>query len=317
MFGDQGVLIMWRISLVLLICLVAGRAYSNPPLPAPPKGEQKNQTYIKENQKPNSTDQHGTENSPLFIKVVPPLSVQPSSAEHSQQPNGYTSPEWWLVWVTLILAAITAILAGYTAKLWGATKSLAEDAKQAAERQAGEVKETLRIAQESADAAKKMAVTMDDTAKRQLRAYLSVMVGTALYQDRAQGRKFKGMPRVVNVGQTPAHKVAYRSNAAIMPRELPVDFTFPLPDETSGSGVLGPHQTFDMGKAVDDFCPDTEVDDIKIGKGKILYIWGIVTYSDVFGDDWHTKFCQSFIFGKDGEEEQVFGFYDDRHNDAT
>ena len=308
---------MWRIGLVLLICLVAGRVYSNPPLPAPPKAEQKNQTYTKENQQPTSTDKRGTENSPLFIKVVPPLSVQPSSAEHAQQRNEYTSSEWWLVWVTLCLAGITAILARYTAKLWGATKSLAEDAKQVAERQAGEMQKSLRIAQESADAAKKMAVTMDDTAKRQLRAYLSVMVGTALYQDRAQGRKFKGMPRVVNIGQTPAHKVAYRSSAAIMPRELPVDFTFPLPDEPSGSGVLGPHQTFDMGRAIDDFCPDAEVGDIKIGKGKILHIWGIVTYTDVFGHDWNTKFCQSFIFGNDGKEEQVFGFYNERHNDAT
>src|ERR1051325_8247618 len=122
-------LTMWRISLLLLSCLIAEHTYSNPPPIGPPKAEEKKQANTKDKEQSATKDQRGTENSPLFIRVVPSLSVEDAPTDHAKQSNDYTSPEWWIVWVTLILSVITAILAGYTAKLWGATKSLAEDAK--------------------------------------------------------------------------------------------------------------------------------------------------------------------------------------------
>ena len=61
------------------------------------------------------------------------------------------------------------------------------------------------------------------------------------------------------------------------------------------------------------FADDKEVEDVKIGKGKALYIWGIVSYEDVFGESHFTKFCQSTHFGPDGK---VFGFFLPKHNEA-
>jgi hypothetical protein len=83
------------------------------------RGDPKNKTPTKDNQEGTSTDQRGTESSPLFMKVVPPLPIKPSPADHAKQTNDYVSPEWGIVWVTFILA-------GYSAKPWGATKSLAK-----------------------------------------------------------------------------------------------------------------------------------------------------------------------------------------------
>lgn len=316
--------------LTALMFVGGGLAQSQIPSPAPSKDSKVQERHPSASNENLTNNPTGTDKKPFVIKSFEAEKTAERTEQDRPEREEKAANERRLVFWTIVLSISTIVLAGIAGgQLWAfslqarrlretveATKSLARDAKESATDQATKMQTSLDIAQQSADAAEMLANTMKDTAERQLRAYLSVMVGTALSQDRAQGRKFKGMPRVINMGQTPAHKVAYNSNAAIMPSELPVDFTFPLPGETSGSGVLGPHQTFDMGKAVVDFCPDAEVDDIKIGKGKILYIWGIITYTDVFGNPWHTKFCQSFTFARDGEEEIVFGFYNDRHNDA-
>ena len=200
-----------RVFLLAVLCfLIAGLSYaeSKEPPPAPAKAEQKNQTPAKHNQGSTSTDQRGAESSPLFIKVVPSLSIEPSPAEHAKQANDYTSPEWGIVWATLILAVITAILAGYTAKLWGATKSLAEDAKGTADRQTGEMKESLRIAGIAATAMDKVAENIAITASQQMRAYCTVIIGNAIYQESGRDIRFEGRPRIINTGHTPATKFA-------------------------------------------------------------------------------------------------------------
>ena len=148
---------MWRISIVLLICLFAGSAYSNPPAPNTPNAEQKNQVDTKDKQQPTNPDQRGTETSPLFIKVIPPLAVEQDSTKEHENSRSYTSSEWWLVYITGALVLATVGLMVYTARLWGATKSLAEDAEKTADRQATEMETSLRIARESADAATKAA----------------------------------------------------------------------------------------------------------------------------------------------------------------
>lgn len=211
---------MWRFGIILLVVIVADSAYSNPPSSAPRDAEQNNQARTKDNQQPTSPDQRGSENSPLFIKVIPPLAVEPGPTEHAQQTNGYTSPEWWLVWVTLILAVITAILTGYTAKLWGATKSLAEDAERTATRQASEMQTSLRIAQESADAAKNTALTMEETAERELRAYMMVNE-VEIVNDPEPG--YSGAYvyiHIKNFGQTPATDIRLAPSALIRERPL-------------------------------------------------------------------------------------------------
>lgn len=139
-----------RTLLLLIVLLFSGNAaQSQEPPPTPAKTEQKQQAHPKQKQQRTSPDKRGTESSPLFIKVIPPLAVEPRSTEHAEQANDYASSEWWLVWVTLILAVITAILACYTAKLWGATKTLAEDARNTADRQAGDTQESLFMARDS------------------------------------------------------------------------------------------------------------------------------------------------------------------------
>jgi len=141
----------------------------------------------------------------------------------------------------------------------------------------------------STEAAIESVAALKERTARQMRAYLCVNIGGGDYQDRTKNFKFASRPILLNAGHTPAHKVSYKANAAILPVPLPKDFSFPLPDESIGAALLGAQQSASLGAIVDDFCDDKEVEDIKIGKGKVLYIWGIVNYEDVFGESHFTN----------------------------
>lgn len=284
---------MWRISLVLLICLVAGRAYSNPPSPAPPKAEQKNQEHTQDNQKPTSTDQRGTESSPLFIKVIPPLTVEPSPTEHAQQSNGYTSPEWWLVWVTLILAAITAILAGYTAKLWGATKSLAEDAKRTADRQASEMQASLRIAQETAGAATRSADIAEKSLVAAQRAFLfidTIQTGANIPPTDQPPRHISGYffwTECINSGPTPARNVGCWASHQVRPANSHQEILFVKPGDSPLTPV-GPKQLI---RSQQIFIPIEIL--MRAFRNEIeIFFWVRLEYTDIFNSqNHHTEIC--------------------------
>jgi hypothetical protein len=52
---------------------------------------------------------------------------------------------------------------------------------------------------------------------------------------------------------------------------------------------------------------------IKDGSEKALFVWGQITYDDVFGKEHHTKFGQSLVWLPDGK---IFGYYTPGQNDA-
>ena len=155
---------------------------------------------------------------------------------------------------------------------------------------------------------------MRDTAERQLRAYVSVLVGNAIFQERNRNFKFEARPLMLNTGHTPAHKVGYRAAAAILSIPLPADFDFPLPEQTTGASVLGPQQNFTMSGIVSDFVDDADVYSIKKGEGRALYVWGIITYEDIFHCPHETKFSQIITWLPDNK---ILGYFTPQHNTAT
>lgn len=161
--------------------------------------------------------------------------------------------------------------------------------------------------------------TMDQIAGLEMGAFLVVLIGAGVYQEREKGLKFQGMPTLLNSGRTPAYKVNYNMRAAVLPSELPRDFVFPpLSKKMSGQTemILGPQQSVALvvGGGVDDFVPDQDVDSIKAQRaGKALYVWGFVTYEDIFRRLHKTEFCQSLMWLPDGK---IFGLYTPGHNSA-
>jgi hypothetical protein len=160
----------------------------------------------------------------------------------------------------------------------------------------------------------------DAVSKRELRAYLTVIIGGGLFQERRDedkggDLKFECRPLLINTGRTPALDITFKARAAIMAIPLPQGIHLPeAPDDGVGGNILGPQQNAHMFAIVDGFCADKDVDSIKFGKGNQgLYVWGRVTYKDVFGEDHYTRFCQQIYWDLDGT---VKGQYIPGRNDA-
>jgi hypothetical protein len=230
---------------------------------------------------------------------------------------------------TLILALQTAIFLCQLYVFSDQAKRLRQTVEGAKE-QSGDMKRSIAESIRAANAMEEFAKSAERGSKaaaqsvvlvaQQMRAYLSARIDGGIYQDRAMNLRFEVRPMLINTGLTPARRISYVAKADVLPFPLPNDFVFPsLEPPSSVFGLLAPQQNFIMNAMVDrDFFDDGEVENIKRGNGIRLYIWGTVTYEDVFGDQRYTNFSHSIVWVplKDGSE-RILGHYVDRHNDAT
>ena len=195
----------------------------------------------------------------------------------------YVKPEWWLC----IIGAVTFLIVGWqacaTARAAKATEASVEISK--------------------------------DHAMRELRAYLAVVIGDAVYQERDKNLLFEGRPLLINSGRTPAHKIRFKARAAILPVPLPKETDLPETGDLGiGETILSVQQTGSMCAVVDGFCQDDEVEAIKSGnKGKALYVWGRIDYVDIFDESHYTRFCHQLHWDGKGT---VRGFYVAGRNDS-
>jgi hypothetical protein len=225
---------------------------------------------------------------------------------------------------TVIVAIGTLALAVFTWSLWRATLGMLRVASEQSADMKRSIAESSRASCAMEEVAKHMAVSakaaidsvvaVRERTAQQMRAYISVLVGRGFYQERGRNIKFEAQPVMLNSGHTPAYRVSYRAKAAILPVPLPDNFTFPRPESADTGAVLGAQQNFIMNAVVDSFCGDAEVETIKGGNGKALYVWGIVTYDDIDGVNRETKFCQCITWLPNG---QIHGYHLHRHTNAT
>ena len=150
---------------------------------------------------------------------------------------------------------------------------------------------TVRESRRSAEAAIRSAAIAEDTAKRQLRAYVNVFKACAVWSKDAHDA-FRPVSIVVytkNSGQTPANKVT--SWAASKSSESPPEYFPRLQDESLESvGLQGPGQInhFTLERPLV-LGVESEISRWSSGK-ESLYVWGEINYTDAFGADRTTKF---------------------------
>jgi hypothetical protein len=258
---------------------------------------------------PAPPDLRGTQQQPLVIGKLP---EDPAHAANERD-----------------LTTATKVLALFTFALWIANIWLIVETKRASAAQAKATQDAIEQARLSAnamrdvaEATKNNAVLMSGMLSKQMRAYIAVNIGRGTAQ-RGES-KFGSSPEIVNVGLTPAKRVSYRVKAAILDAALPRDHVFPDPEEAfTNDATLNSRQTFTIGAAVSDRFLPADVAEISAGAKRRLYVWGIITYDDVFGGHWETRFCHNFIFFDTSDSEtgktlhQFNGFYFPGHNDAT
>jgi hypothetical protein len=260
--------------------------------------------------------------APVVVNVVTGNRGEADSAKGPQSENDKSHEEKRIADATVALAAITAALALFTGLLWAATLRLARDAKEVSTRQAKEMQTSIAEAGRSAsamesvaEATKNNALLMQGVMQKQMRAYLVIDIAGGIYQDST--KPFGVLPSLSNSGFTPAHDMYYWARAAVLPFPLPDGHAFPVPDNPSKSSmVIGPRQSLQLNAYVDNRVPDDDINSIKTGINRRVYVWGKITYKDIFGDDHTTEFCHS-IFWLGPEGNQIMGTYDYHHNKAT
>jgi hypothetical protein len=233
-------------------------------------------------------------------------------------------------WLNRVLSdpvsVFTLILAISTIGLWLSTRRL----WRGAEAQARDFKRSVAEASRSADAMRDVATAMDKSVQNseivvsqqrrfgemQMRAYLSVLIGGATFQERERNWRFEAAPLLKNTGNTTARKIKWRIAAAILPIPLPDDFKYPLPPPQKGTGIIGSYQDGTMSGIVPDFVDDAAVIEIKRGIGSSLFVWGYVRYEDVFGKLHRNTFAQQLWWspGPNGGQEVIRGLHLGKHN---
>ena len=261
-------------------------------------------------------EQRGTDQSPLVVKISPTPKSAEETTEEAEDRKEKTSTDTNLVNATWVLAGIGVlqlIVFGAQAVMLKKTVDSSTEESKAMERHIGE-------ATRSANAMENIASVIHKGNKAVTRAYLTVIVNRAVFQQKGgPGQidfKWQGVPKVLNTGLTTARKVKIRISADILPNPVPADFNFPLsePSSQEADQTIGAHQGAElMGGFANKVVPENEVAAIKEGNGRSLCVWGIIKYEDIFGDAHTTKFGQQLFWWPDNN---VHGLYIPGQNDA-
>lgn len=290
--------------------LLLGLVVSQGPAPPPSNVGDSVKQQATGSQLPATPEQRGTEQSPLVVKILTSPKAKPETTEEAAQSDGKTANDRHIVYLTgalALIALLQLLVYAYQAKKLRETVDSAKSQSEAMDRHITE-------ASRSATAMETIAANIQSGNHAVLRAYVSVVVGTAAYQERPN-TKFAGSPTVINSGFTQARNVRIQKRAAILTVPPPEDFAFLLPpiNPQDGHATIGAHQPYTLTAVVDDFVEDAEIDSIKKGVEKAVYVWGLITYDDIFGEEHHTRFGQVLFWIPDGK---IFGNYIPGQNDA-
>jgi hypothetical protein len=282
---------------------------------------------VKQSLKLTAADQQGTEKSPLVVKVLPaPKTDKEVAAEANDRAEKITNDRKLVefnrnlvrgTWALVAIGFLQLLVFGIQAhQLWKTVMTGTEQSKDMKDSIAAANRSAvaMEITAKNLEISTKAALESVDAIKKQMRAYITVNTGGAIFQDRTKDLRFEGKPTLVNDGHTPAHNVCYRAKAAILSVPLPADFAFPLPDKPNVGALVGPHQTVTMNAIVDDFCEDKDIEKIKRGVGIGLFMWGIITYEDAFGQPHETKFCHNITWLPN---DSIWGYFIPGQNIAT
>lgn len=299
--------------LCVLVIAIAALGQPNPPAPTPSKVAQPNPQNPASTNQRSGADQRGSEHYPIFVKNIPTPKTDAEAEQERKDREQKSANDWHLVWFNGILAAVALLqLLVYSYQAYKLRQTV-----DAGEKQSEAMERHITEAGRSATAMEGIAEVIQRGNKAITRAYLTVLIGQASFQERRgpgqNDLKFEARPVLQNTGNTPAKKIVIRIKAAILP--ISEDVEMPTPEEAAArkGSTIGAHQSATMTGTVGEFVPYDEVPLIKEGFPKALHVWGLVTYEDVFGDPHTTRFGQVLWWQPDNS---IFGLYLDGYNDG-
>ncbi|MFZ6843674.1 hypothetical protein [Undibacterium sp. RuTC16W] len=213
---------------------------------------------------------------PTTIEIIKAPVLQIETTDKTEKHHDYASSEWWLVYLTGVLAAATIGLFIFTACLFKATVALGDDAKESGQRQASEMKESLRISKISADSAKKSA----DTSMLSERAYITAsVVLPGLKWINASTGLFEVHIAIMNHGRTPGNVTDVAIGSKILENGEQLGNTDIAAREVIPKAFLVPNDSLPHSRNFN--INGQSINDVKTGN-KTLWVFGYIDYVDIF-----------------------------------
>jgi hypothetical protein len=223
----------------------------------------------------------GTDKSPLAVRVtqMPQKTAGEISREDRDRSLRLASDNrtFWLgVW-TVVIAAFTAFIFVLQLFVFGRQ---AQRLRESIE----ESKLATRATQTAANAAEKTVETMNETAGRQLRAYVAVKNGCVV--GIRDGSKPIAWLTVKNYGQTPAYKFSVSVDIELV---VGSDELHPNKEPSSVLGHLAPSAELVLTAPALVMLTQTHLFQLENGAATI-FVHGIIRYFDTFGKEHFTRF---------------------------
>lgn len=240
-------------------------------------------------------DQRGTENNPITVKIISdPKSREQVDQERSEKEERFANEHslifatWFLAFTTGLLFLAAAIQAGLFVWQLRLIRDSAKDAMSAAKA----ATESAQASKIQAEVAQETLKTMQDTAERQLRAYVLVEARRIKQFDTAN-------PTVVelcikNVGQTPAYEIQISAGVQVLPVNIPAgtNFNASFQGNISITTVHPNNELFTDARSSTPLS-SAEISQIKNGTQNRLYVAGTLKYRDAFKKQRATEFLVS------------------------
>lgn len=258
MYGQSKKLLgCWILGYSLLVYAIS---YGQAPTPTVPSNKPKSQSTSE--QKKAATDQRGTEHSPLVIKILESEHANQKAANVPEERDHKAAFNWWGIPTDGWLVIFTCGLFVATLLLWLATRKLVKGAQ--------------------------------DTAERQLRAYLLPIFGNV--RDFGSHVTTKTQVILQNTGQTPAYDV--RTRFWISAEGFPLRGDLPRPHlgDTPSRGLVGREGKMNLDTETSRPLTVEEVTEIRRG-AQAVFIYGDIDYLDAFGKPRYTRFI--YFYGGD------------------
>ncbi|MGH9444175.1 MAG: hypothetical protein ACRD3O_00290 [Terriglobia bacterium] len=256
-------------TILVALCLSAGSASAVVP-PAPPSSQCNCVAAL-----PSALETRGTEKSPLTIRVTQmPVKTADEIKQGNTEWHERVSTDSWTIRLTLM----TAVILGFQLWVFGIQ----------AHRLNQSIKEAQRATEATltaARAAEHTVITMNLTARRDLRAYVAVSKSSVDHLDET------GRPRanvtIKNFGKTPAYRFAVSADITFIPPGT--ELREPR-EPAHAAGHLAPGGEFEVVVEADWVLSKAWRSQI-MNKTAAVSVYGLIRYIDTYGKPRFTRFC--------------------------
>jgi hypothetical protein len=174
-----------------------------------------------------------------------------------------------------------------------------------------------RAAQASAHSASAQTRIVEDTAKKQLRAYVGMGSFGSFESFNHDDGHYSARTRVINTGQTPAFNMRFAARIKIIPHpraDISIFTEYPLVFNSAqkiSRQALFPQEFTDIPAISDEPITWEKFVGVLSDPNQKIYSFGIVEYDDAFGVHHFTHFCRWIYAISDISAMQIWDFKPD------